>query len=225
MFFPIESKQRLLEPFHFTVRTDEKCVIWGLELYCLLIFVMNSCTVKYKDKKTLYTIDLSEVAIRRNRQLFWKGLVNKFNKKICYRFIQPYKSPSIDFRSKPIDWCIYNGMNLWDQGIYKSRSYWSKNQTKLDDILLCIAFSSVTLFIDLLIYLLICFQFIYGWQILFQLTIRLAFHSQQGLSQTSGAISNIAECWYRWHQTFETESPFVVLIKVNINQNRNVKRK
>ena len=111
--------------------------------------------VKYKDKKTLYTIDLSEVAIRRNRQLFWKVLLNKFNKKICYRFIQPYKSPSIDFRSKPIDWCIYNGMNLWDQGIYKSRSYWSKNQTKLDDILLCIAFSSVTLFIYLFIYLFI----------------------------------------------------------------------
>ena len=163
MLFPIESKQRLLELFHFTVRTDKKCVIWGLELYCLLIFIMNSCTVKYKDKKTLYTIDLSEVAIRWNRQLFWKVLLNKFNKKICYRFIQPYKSPSIDFRSKPIDWCIYNGMNLWDQGIYKSRSYWSKNQTKLDDILLCIAFSSVTLFIYLFIYLFTYLFSVYLW--------------------------------------------------------------
>ena len=69
------------------------------------------------------------------------------------------------------------------------------------------------------------FQFIYRWQILFQLTIRLAFHKQQGLSQTSIAINNIAECWYRWHHTFEAESQFVVLIKVNINQNRNGKRR
>ena len=67
------------------------------------------------------------------------------------------------------------------------------------------------------------FQFIYRWQILFQLAIRLAFHKQQGLYQTSGAISNIVEGWYCWYQTFETESQFVVLIKVNINQNRNAK--
>ena len=52
-------------------------------------------------------------------------------------------------------------------------------------------------------------------KILFQFTIILAFHKQQGLSQTPGAINNIAECWYRWQQTFETESQFVVLIKVN----------
>ena len=67
------------------------------------------------------------------------------------------------------------------------------------------------------------FQFIYCWQILFHHTIRLAFHKQQGLSQTSGAINNIVECCYRWHQIFETELQFVVLIKVNTNQNRNAK--
>ena len=61
------------------------------------------------------------------------------------------------------------------------------------------------------IYLFIYFQFNYRWQILFHLTIRLAFHKQQGLSQTSGAINNIAECCYRWHQIFETEPQFVVL--------------
>ena len=60
----------------------------------------------------------------------------------------------------------------------------------------------------------IYFQFIYRWQILFYRTIRLAFHKQQGLSQTSGAINNIVECCYRWHQIFETELQFVVLIKV-----------
>ena len=65
----------------------------------------------------------------------------------------------------------------------------------------------------------IYFQFIYRWQILFHRTIRLAFHKQQGLSQTSGAINNIVECCYRWYQIFETEPQFVVLIKVNINQN------
>ena len=53
---------------------------------------------------------------------------------------------------------------------------------------------------------------------LFHLTIRLAFHKQQGLSQTSGAsitLRNVA--------IVETEPQFVVLIKVNINQNRNAK--
>ena len=64
------------------------------------------------------------------------------------------------------------------------------------------------------IYLFIYFQFIYRWQVLFQLTIGLAFRKQQGLSQTSGAINNIAECWYRWHQTFETESQFVQRLKL-----------
>ena len=67
------------------------------------------------------------------------------------------------------------------------------------------------------------FQFIYRWQILFHRTIGLAFHKQQGLSQTSGTINNIVECCYRWHQIFETEPQFVVLIKVNTNQNRNAK--
>ena len=71
--------------------------------------------------------------------------------------------------------------------------------------------------IQLEIYLFIYFQFIYRWQILFHRTIRLAFHKQQGLSQTSGAINNIVECCYRWHQIFETEPQFVVLIKVNTN--------
>ena len=52
-------------------------------------------------------------------------------------------------------------------------------------------------------------------QILFQFTIRLAFHKQQDLSQTSGVVNKIVECWYRWHQTFETEFQFVVLIKAN----------
>ena len=56
---------------------------------------------------------------------------------------------------------------------------------------------------------------IYRWQILYDRTIRLAFHKQQGLSQTSGAINNIVECCYRRHQIFETEPQFVVLIKVN----------
>ena len=78
------------------------------------------------------------------------------------------------------------------------------------------------LFIYLFIYF-IYFQFIYRWQILFHRTIRLAFHKQQGLSQTSGAINNIVECCYRWHQIFETEPQFVVRIKVNTNQNRNAK--
>ena len=71
--------------------------------------------------------------------------------------------------------------------------------------------------------LFIYFQFIYRWQILFHLIIRLAFHKQQGLSQTSSAINNIVECCYRWHQIFETAPQFVVLIKVNINQCRNAK--
>ena len=62
-----------------------------------------------------------------------------------------------------------------------------------------------SLFIYLFIYLLY-FRFIYRWQILFHLTIRLAFYKQQGLSQTSGAINNIAECCYPWHQIFETTS-------------------
>ena len=48
-------------------------------------------------------------------------------------------------------------------------------------------------------HLFIYFQFIYRWQILFHRTIRLAFHKQQGLSQTSGAINSIVECCYRWH--------------------------
>ena len=82
-------------------------------------------------------------------------------------------------------------------------------------------FNEMTLCKD--IYLFIYFQFIYRWQILFHRTIRLAFHKQQGLSQTSGAINNIVECCYRWHQIFETEPQFVVLIKVNTNQNRNAK--
>ena len=55
----------------------------------------------------------------------------------------------------------------------------------------------------LFIYLLICFQFIYRWQLLLEylnfIRIRLIFHKQQSLFATSGAISNIAECWYRWH--------------------------
>ena len=72
-------------------------------------------------------------------------------------------------------------------------------------------------------YLFIYFQFIYRWQVLFHRAIRLAFHKQQGLSQTSGAINDIAECCYRWHQIFETEPQFVMLIKVNTNQNRNAK--
>ena len=67
-------------------------------------------------------------------------------------------------------------------------------------------------------------QFTYRWQVLFQLTIRLAFHKQQDLSQTC-AINNIEKCWYRSHQTFEAESHFVVLIKANTNQNRNAKRR
>ena len=67
------------------------------------------------------------------------------------------------------------------------------------------------------------FQFIYRWQILFHLTITLAFHKQQGFSQTSGAINNTRECWCCWHQIFETEPQFLVLIKGNINQNRNSK--
>ena len=70
--------------------------------------------------------------------------------------------------------------------------------------------------INTIYFILFYFQFIYRWQILFHLTIRLAFHKQQGLSQTSGAINNIAECCYRWHQIFETELQFAVLIKVNI---------
>ena len=44
-------------------------------------------------------------------------------------------------------------------------------------------------------------------------------------SQTPSVVNKIAECWYRWHQTFETKSPFVVLIKVNPKQNRNAKRR
>ena len=75
---------------------------------------------------------------------------------------------------------------------------------------------------DLSIYL-IYFEFIYCWQILFHRAIRLAFHKQQGLSQTSGEINNIVECFYRWHQIFETKPQFEVLINVNTNQNRNDK--
>ena len=52
--------------------------------------------------------------------------------------------------------------------------------------------------------LFIYFQFVYRWQILFHRTIRLAFHKQQGLSQTSGVINNIVECCYRWHHNSHT---------------------
>ena len=69
-------------------------------------------------------------------------------------------------------------------------------------------FQTLSLFDIYLVYLFVYLQFIYRWQILFQFTIRLAFHKQQGLAQTSGAISNIAECLNRWHQTFETESQY-----------------
>lgn len=48
----------------------------------------------------------------------------------------------------------------------------------------------------------IYFQFLYNWQILFQFAIKLAFHKQQVLSQNSGTVNNIAECWCRWHQIF-----------------------
>ena len=54
------------------------------------------------------------------------------------------------------------------------------------------------------IYLFIYFQFVYRWQVLFHRTIRLAFHKQQGSSQTSGTINNTVEFCYRWHQIFET---------------------
>ena len=77
----------------------------------------------------------------------------------------------------------------------------------------------------LYIYLFIYFQFIHRWLILFRFTPRLAFHKHHDLSQTPGAVSNIAECWYRWQQTFKAKSQFVVLIKVNAKQNRNTKRR
>ena len=48
----------------------------------------------------------------------------------------------------------------------------------------------------------IYFQFLYNWQTLFQFAIKLAFHKQQVLSQNSGTVNNIAECWCRWHQIF-----------------------
>ena len=50
---------------------------------------------------------------------------------------------------------------------------------------------------------------------------RIAFRKQQGLSQTLGVVNKIAECWYRWYETFETKPPSVVLIKVNPKQKKN----
>ena len=57
------------------------------------------------------------------------------------------------------------------------------------------------------------------------ITTRIAFHKQQDLSQTPGAVNKIVECWYCWHQTFETKSPFVVLIKINPKQKRKKKKR
>ena len=73
------------------------------------------------------------------------------------------------------------------------------------------------------IYLFIYFQFIYRWRNFISSYNQTSLHKQQGFSQTSGAINNIVECCYCWHQVFGTEPQFVVLTKVNTNQNRNDK--
>ena len=65
----------------------------------------------------------------------------------------------------------------------------------------------------LMIYLFI-FNF-FNVDIFISITTRIAFHEQQGQSQTPGSVNKIAECWYPWYQTFETKSLFVVLIKVD----------
>ena len=98
-------------------------------------------------------------------------------------------------------------------------STWSPNLV----LTLLVCHSFLILFPIWHLFIFIHFQFIYRWQILIHLTIRLASHKHQSLSHSSGAINSIAECCYRWHQIFETEPQFVVLIKVNTNQNRNAK--
>ena len=62
--------------------------------------------------------------------------------------------------------------------------------------------------------------FIYIVDKFISVTNRIAFRKQQGLSQISGAVNKITECWYRWYEIFETKSPFAVLIKVNPKQKR-----
>ena len=57
------------------------------------------------------------------------------------------------------------------------------------------------------------------------ITTGIAFHRQQDLSQTHGAVNKIAECWYCCYQTFKTKSPFVVLIKVNPKQKLHIEYK
>ena len=57
------------------------------------------------------------------------------------------------------------------------------------------------------------------------ITTRIAFHKQQDLSQIRGVVNKIAKCWYRWYQTFETKSPFVVLVKVNPKQEKKGEKK
>ena len=54
-------------------------------------------------------------------------------------------------------------------------------------------------------------------------TTRIAFHKEQGLSKTPGAVNKITECWYCWYKIFETKSPLAVLIKVNLKQNKTKK--
>ena len=71
----------------------------------------------------------------------------------------------------------------------------------------------------------LCVYFIYllfsiylSWT---KFTTRLDFNKQQDLSQIPDSVNNIAECSHYWHQTVESKSQFVVLIKVNPKQNRN----
>ena len=80
---------------------------------------------------------------------------------------------------------------------------------------------------DIYIYLFIYLFYLFSTYL--SLTNFISSYNQTSLPQTARLFSNIqcdhniVECCYHWHQIFETEPQFVVLIKVNTNQNRNAK--
>ena len=65
----------------------------------------------------------------------------------------------------------------------------SRNSHVFEDLFICLfIYLFVSFFICLFTYLFI-YLFIYCWQISFQFTIRLAFHKQQDLLQTSSVFN------------------------------------
>ena len=69
----------------------------------------------------------------------------------------------------------------------------SRNSHVFEDLFICLfIYLFIYLFLSLFVYLLIylfIYLFIYCWQISFQFTIRLAFHEQQDLLQTSSVFN------------------------------------